>query len=119
MQDVLRDDPSRNLISRTFNLMHRGAKYRIFKDANSIACIVVYFTDLYQIGIWVRSDLRGRGLARARLRQSLAEIPKGPLFAVIEKANTASISLFTACGFRRLSSRHSKCDKIAFSLQVR
>lgn len=116
LRKALADDPCRDAISRAFDLTEPEARYRLFHDPDIVACIVVHFTDRYQVGIWLRPDLRGRGLARPWLRKALAELPRRPLFCKIAKTNAASLALFTACGFRRLSSRPSDGDGLALSL---
>lgn len=116
LREALADDPCRDVISQAFDLTEPEARYRLFHDPDGLACIVVHFTDRYQVGIWLRPDLRGRGLARPWLRKALAELPRGPLFCKIARTNAASLALFTACGFRKLSLRPSGGDEIALSL---
>lgn len=115
---ALANDPCRDVISHCFDLTVREARYLFFHDADSIAFKTVRFTKRYQVGIWLRPDLRGPGLAKAWLCQSLADMPKGPVFAIIENTNTASLSIFTACGFRPLSSRQKNRAEIVFFRQV-
>lgn len=118
LRRALNSDPNKILISRAFDLTNPHARYRLFEDDKGIAGIVVHFSDYYQIGIWLRPELRGGGHAQCWFQKSIAELPKGHLFAVIEKTNAASLALFSACGFRQLSSQEPKNAMITLSLKV-
>ncbi len=88
-----------------FDPSEPGARHRLFRDGHGVACIAVVFPARRQTGIWLRPDLRGRGLARGWLAAALAAWPDRPLFAVIAPDHAASLALFARAGFRPLSRR--------------
>ncbi|MBL3576124.1 hypothetical protein JMK10_17615 [Rhodovulum sulfidophilum] len=101
-------DTSLDGIAAAFDLENDDAQYRVFTEEEGIACVVVYFTGLYQLGVWVRPNLRGLRRSRAWVGQAILELNVRPIFSVVKNHNDASLALFSSLGFRKLHQLPSK-----------
>ena len=108
----LSSDPNYETIRTTFDLTDGGARFAIFRDGSIIGCLIVYFPQFRQIGIWVRDDLRSLGHGTSLLLKVLQRIDNYPVFSVIDVSNDASLAIFRKCGFRALSTRSVNRDRL-------
>jgi len=115
----LSSDPSYETIRTTFNLTDGRARFAIFRDVDGISCLIVYFPEFRQVGIWVREDLRRVGRGTSLLLDVLKKIDNYPIFSVIDASNISSLALFRKCGFRTLSTRSVNQDQLVLVLNNR
>lgn len=66
----------------------------------------VYLTQQREVGIWIHTDHRGQGYARAAVARIMRDFP-GPLLANINPLNETSARMFQTLGFKHVQNTYS------------